>query len=173
MKTALFTIPMFIYEVDDWETKKKSVLRWLNRTEMKRTNEDHYWTDRAHLQQDKFYSDEFVNVFNPELQLFRKEADIDTVFISDIWFVEYEKGDYQLPHTHESSRYTGLLYVCLTDDNPPTTIVQPWYSYWGTKQIQPDVKEGTMMFIPSHLLHFSQTNRVDNIKSVLSFDLRS
>ena len=174
MERVLFNIPLFIYQVDDWEAKKKEVVGWLKKTEFSRSQSDnHFNTDRLHLQQNKFYSDDFVNLFQPELKLFQSEAELETIFISDIWFVEYQSGDYHSPHTHESARFSGILYVNLDEQNPTTTFIQPWYSYWGTKQITVEVKEGTLIIVPSHLLHYSRPNESDNKKTVLSFDMRT
>ena len=174
MEHTLFSIPMFRYEVDDWKNKKKEIVSWLKTTKFSReTADNNFYTDRLRLQQNKFYSEAFARLLDNELQLFRQEADIDTIFISDIWFVEYETGDYHSPHTHESARFSGILYVNLDEQNPTTTFIQPWYSYWGTKQITVDVKEGTMLIVPSHLLHYSRPNESDNKKTVLSFDMRT
>ena len=174
MEKVLFSLPLYIYEVDDWENKKKEIVGWLKKTKFSRNQLDnHFNTDRLHLQQNKFYSEDFVKLVDNELQLFRQEADLETIFISDIWFVEYENGDYHSPHTHESARFSGILYVNLDDENPMTTFVQPWYSYWGTKQMTVEVKEGTMLIVPSHVMHFSRPNASVNTKTVLSFDMRT
>ena len=174
MEKTLFRIPMWIYQVHDWEIKKEEVVGWLEKTKFSRNQSDnHFNSDRLHLMQNKFYSDDFVKLFQPELKLFQFEAELETIFISDIWFVEYQSGDYQSAHTHESARYSGILYVNLDDKHPMTTFIQPWYSYWGTKQWTVDVKEGTMLIVPSHVLHFSRPNASVNKKSVLSFDMRT
>ena len=174
MEKILFSIPLYTYEVDDWKTKKKEIVGWLKKTKFSRNQLDnHFNTDRLRLQQNKFYSEDFVRLVDNELQLFRQEADLETIFISDIWFVEYENGDYHSPHTHESARFSGILYVNLDDENPMTTFVQPWYSYWGTKQMTVEVKEGTMLIVPSHVMHFSRPNASVNTKTVLSFDMRT
>jgi len=174
MEKVLFSLPLYIYEVDDWENKKKEIVGWRNKTKFSRSTADnHFNTDRLHLQQNKFYSEDFVKLVDNELQLFRQEADLETIFISDIWFVEYENSDYHSPHTHESARFSGILYVNLDDKNPMTTFVQPWYSYWGTKQMTVEVKEGTMLIVPSHVMHFSRPNASVNTKTVLSFDMRT
>ena len=174
MEKILFSIPLYTYEVDDWKNKKKEIVGWLKKTKFSRNQLDnHFNTDRLRLQQNKFYSEDFVRLVDNELQLFRQEADLETIFISDIWFVEYENGDYHSPHTHESARFSGILYVNLDDENPMTTFVQPWYSYWGTKQMTVEVKEGTMLIVPSHVMHFSRPNASVNTKTVLSFDMRT
>ena len=172
MEKVLFNIPLYIYEVQDWEAKKKEIVSWLPKTEFSReVTENAFRTDRIQLQQNKFYANDFVRLVDTELQLFRQEADIETVFIRAVWFVEYEKGDYHSPHSHESARYSGILYVNFDDQNPSTTFVQPWYSYWGTKQMTVEVKEGTMIIVPSHVMHYSRPNKSDNTKTVIGFDM--
>ena len=174
MEKILFSIPMFIYELDDWEAKKKEIVSWIPKTEF--TNEvtsNAFRTDRIKLLQNKFYANDFVRLIDTELQLFRQEAEIETIFLSAMWFVEYDTGHYHSPHSHESARYSGILYVNFDDLNPPTTFVQPWYSYWGTKQMTVDVKEGTMIIVPSHILHYSRPNASDNTKTIIGFDMRT
>ena len=76
-----------------------------------------------------------------------------SITLDHIWFVEYEKGDYQLPHNHRSSGFSGILYVDFNEEKHPlTTVIQPWNGIFDdeTKMINVDAEEGTLIIMPSN-----------------------
>ena len=187
MRKSLFDIPLFTYEVQNWKSKKIEIMSWLDKTTMSRSSANHFYTDRGY---NKFYVEDFATLFDDVFKLFQIEIGLPTIenakqvsdrisvrrtmALGDIWFVEYEKGDYQLPHNHRSTGFTGILYVNFNEEKHPlTTVIQPWNGIFDdeTKMINVDAEEGTLIIMPSNLLHFSLPNKSDHKKIVLSFDL--
>ena len=124
--------------------------------------------------ENKFYAEDFDTLLGNEFKLFQDETGLPSISLIDIWFVEYEKGDYQLPHNHRSNGFSGILYVNFNEEKHPlTTIIQPWNGIFDdeTKMINVYGKEGTLIIMPSNLLHFSIPNQSDHKKTVISFDL--
>ena len=190
MRKSLFDIPLFTYEVQNWKSKKIEIMSWLDKTTMSRSPANHFYSDREYNKNNKFYAQDFAALLNDEFKLFHIEIGLQTIenakqvsdrisvrrtmALGDIWFVEYEKGDYQLPHNHRSSGFSGILYVNFNEEKHPlTTVIQPWNGILDdeTKMINVYGKEGTLIIMPSNLLHFSTPNESDHKKIVISFDL--
>ena len=173
MRKSLFDIPLFTYDVQNWKSKKMEIMNWLDKTILGRSQADHFYSDK-NIPKNKFYAQDFADLLENEFKLFQDEIRLSSISLSDIWFVEYEKGDYQLPHTHGYSGFTGILYVNFNKEkHPSTTVIQPWNGIFDdeTKMVNVYGKEGTLIIMPSNLLHFSIPNESDHKKTVLNFDL--
>ena len=124
MKTPLFEFPAYKYKVDDWDFKKKGLLKRINRQEFYRTELQDFETDR--LSNNKAYVTYLAELLAPELTEFCQEAEV-TCSMTEAWTVKYQKGDHQTVHNHRSWGYSGILYV---EYDPmvhtPATFVAPW-----------------------------------------------
>ena len=95
--------------------------------------------------------------------------------IKDMWSVIYNKNDNQIVHNHGSTGYSGLLYIEFNSKfHLPTTYVQPWnhidldVSVFNRVQ----VKEGTMIIVPSFINHFVPANTSNTPREIIAFDMR-
>ena len=172
MRQILFEIPLFRYQVDDWKNKKKEVYGWINKTELQRSNMS-FLTDRGPLQ-DRFYKEDFCNLFEPEFKAFLQESEMKEVGVIDVWTVEYHFGDYQVPHNHRSVGFSGILYVNFDPrEHTATQVIQPWNDPVTDAASFMDLmpEEGTMVFFPSLLLHFVNPNFSRNRRTTIAFDI--
>lgn len=171
MKTSMFKYPSFQYELDDWEFRKKGLLKRINKQEFIRTELQTFNTDRS--TNSKTYVRYLEDFLRPTLQEFCEEAKV-TCSISDAWCVKYDKGDYQGPHNHRGWGYTGVLFVEFDPRvHGGTVYIAPWQdpSTDTTTLIQPQVKEGSLVIVPSYTLHYAPPNTSSKRRTILSFDL--
>ena len=110
MKLPLFEFPSFIYQIDDWEFKKKSLLARINKSEFVRTDLQHFETDRK--TNGKTYVRYLEEVLEPQLMEFCKEANV-SCSMTDAWCVKYQKGDYQTTHIIEGGVLVDLYMLNL------------------------------------------------------------
>jgi len=171
MKTQLFEYSAYQYKVDDWDFKKKGLLKRLKEKEFYRTELQNFETDRKTSK--KSYLHYFQDLIKPQLFEFCQEAQV-TCSMTDCWTVRYQKGDYQTVHNHRSWGYSGVLYV---DFDPkvhtPTVFVAPWQNPRNDTTIlaRPLVEEGTMVIVPSYTLHYAAPNQARKQRTIISFDL--
>ena len=184
MHQTLFEIPIFRYQVDDWKNKKKEVYSWINKTELIRRSNMTFLTDRAPLwpevgkprvpAQNRFYKEDFCDLFEPELKEFLKDTSLTEISVIDVWTVEYHYGDYQVPHNHRSVGVSGILYVNFNPkEHSATNVMQPWNDPVTDAASFMDLmpEEGTMVFFPSLLLHFVNPNFSRNRRTTIAFDI--
>lgn len=172
MKTLLFEYPSFQYQVDDWEFKKKGLLKRLKEEKFIRTSLQTFETDRG--TNNKSYLHYFQDLIRPQLFEFCQEAKV-TCSMTDCWTVRYQKGDQQTIHNHRSWGFSGILYV---DYDPkvhtPTCFVAPWQdprSDTTILKLPSEVNEGTILIVPSYTLHFVHPNQSRKQRTIISFDL--
>ena len=172
MKTSLFEIPSYQYEVSDWEFKKKGLLKRINKSKFYRTPLQDFETDRT--TNDKRYIHYLQEFLRTELDEFCQEAQV-TCSITDAWCVRYHKGDHQTIHNHRGWGFSGILY---TEYDPKvhssTCFMAPWQNPrtdTTSLTFPRNVKEGTLLIVPSFVHHFVHPNRVGKSRTTISFDL--
>ena len=171
MKAPLFEFPSFANEIEDWEFKKKGLLKRINKQKFYRSELQSFETDRKTSA--KSYLHYFQDLIRPELDEFCKEAQV-TCSMSDCWTVKYQKGDYQTTHNHRSWGFSGVLYVEYDPKvHTPTAFVAPWQNPRNdtTTIAVPTVKEGMIVIVPSCTLHFAHPNQSRKQRTIMSFDL--
>jgi hypothetical protein len=169
----LFFVPIYRYEVVEWDRKKQALYNRLNQRNFSKEGLQHFYTDRQ--KDGRSYALDFDSIFNDELKEFCKESGVSEYQITDIWTVKYKKEDYQTVHNHRSYSYSGFLYLKYDEKvHKPTVFVGPWNDpISDTTQLSfaPDAKEGVMYIFPSVLLHYAQSNASGKERVVTSWDM--
>jgi hypothetical protein len=174
MINALFHVPLFSYEVRDWDRKKKALLSRINQNEFDYYGKANFQTDR-HSKKNRYALD-FESIFDEELRQFRSDAHLSSLKIKDIWTLKYtKKNEGHCVHNHASTGYTGIVY--LEHDpkvHPVTTFIGPWNDP-VTDQTQlnsiPNAKEGVIYIWPSVLLHYVDGMNTNKIRMITSWDM--
>ena len=125
-----------------------------------------------------FYSNrDKANIILPLQQIFKDEFSLmrakynSKILLQRVWSVVYDKGNYHVPHNHSSTGYCGILYLDMKPDSPKTTYIQPWNNEKDLSVLySPEVKPGDMMIVPQYLWHYTEPNKINFKKRILSFD---
>ena len=172
MKAPLFEFPSYQYQNDDWEFKKKRILKRINSQEFYRSKYQFFETDRQ--KNGKKYIRYLEEFLRPTLTEFCEEAEV-SCFMTDAWCVRYQKGDHQTIHNHRGWGFSGVLYVEFDPQvHTPTCFVSPWQeprTDTTALSFPQNVKEGTLVIAPSSTLHFVYPNNSRKPRVVISFDL--
>ena len=113
---------------------------------------------------------EFREIFKDEFSLMQAKYN-SKILLQRVWSVVYHKGDYHVPHNHSSTGYCGILYLDMKPDSPKTTYIQPWNNENDQSVLYtPQVKPGDIMIVPQHLWHYTEPNKINFKKRILSFD---
>tara|TARA_B100000900_G_C20560868_1_gene708837 strand:- start:943 stop:1467 length:525 start_codon:yes stop_codon:yes gene_type:complete len=166
----LFEIKYFRCNVDDWQTKKKKIELLFDKFPDTRNGIQKFLTNRQ---------TDTSSLRQPFVDILKKEFDDISQFIKKdvgierLWSVSYEKYDYHLVHNHGHKGFTGILYMDIKEEVPPTTYVQPWTDPYSdmTMYYPLNVKEGTLTVVPRFVSHFSQSNETDFKKRIIAFDM--
>jgi hypothetical protein len=171
MKNILFQIPIYQYSVLAWAEKKKRLLSLLDSEKFKYC--DTFLSDRR--QNSNVYLKDFTDIIQPELENFRLDLGLGTIFVTDVWTVTYKTGDFHAPHTHSSSGYSGVLYLDYDQEEHTGTcfvnsITNPITDL--TDGARPQVQEGDIVLTPSNVLHFTYPNKSIKDRTIMGFDIK-
>ena len=160
----IFKIEFFKIKCIDFKNKKKKLEKILARyPEMPRLN--------LYSNRDKCsITTEFKDIFKDEFSLIRAKFN-SKILLQRVWSVVYHKGHYHVPHNHSSTGYCGILYLDMKPNSPKTTYIQPWNNQEDRSVLYtPQIKEGDIMIVPQFLMHYSEPNKINFKKRILSFD---
>lgn len=170
----LFMVPLFSYEVKEWDRKKQSLLSKVNRNGLNYYGVADFQTDR-HTEKNKYALD-FEQIFSDELAEFKIDARLNHFKIKDIWTLKYSKpNESHSPHNHASTGYSGILYLEHDPEvHPTTTFIGPWNNPVTDKtQLSPlpNPKEGVIYIFPSAILHYVDAMKTNKPRMITSWDM--
>ena len=171
IQDSLFNIPYWKIQTINFKKKKKELVELLESYPEEKKGLQEFATNR---QSDRSgLVEQFSSILSEEFEAFSEKIKKDFAII-EIWSISYDKGDNHLPHNHSSVGLSGILYLNLPKDSPATEYIQPWNDITrDTVQytIVPIV-EGNIIIVPSFILHFSEPNKSNSKKRIISWDMK-
>lgn len=94
--------------------------------------------------------------------------------IKSLWFNHYNPGDYAIAHHHNNADFCGIYLLDCPDDN--TTVFHPHvssthYPMDANPYFTHHIKEGNVLFWPSHLMHSATPCKTD--RTIIAFNIVS
>ena len=120
------------------------------------------------------YKYEVIDILKSDVTNFHNDIDVDTVYVSDLWFQKYKSGQFHATHNHGALGYSSILFLKYDKTiHKATRFLSPFMNPKGeTDTYIPDVDEGTIIFFPSMINHYTIPNQTDKTRIVLSFNLK-
>ena len=168
---SLFNIPYWKIQTINFEEKKKELIKILEFYPEEKKGLQEFATNRQNNRSGLV--ERFFSIMNQELGAFSKEIEKNFA-IHEIWSVSYDKGGNQSPHNHGSWGLSGILYLNLPKDSSVTEYIQPWNDYVNDtiQHAKISIVEGNIIIVPSFILHFSEPNKSNSKKRIISWDMK-
>ena len=163
----MFQIPFLQLQCDNWNVKKQRLLELpKNLTKSMHINTDFF-------NNENYYISSIADIFINEIYLFQNILSIKQVSIKKAWFELANKYEYHGPHAHGAVGYSSVCYINFDKDHSATKFIAPFKNWIdGTDIIfTPNVQEGTIIFFPSALLHYTEGNVTDKKRMIVSFNI--
>ena len=166
----MFVIPSHKFQVSNWEEKKSLLYKLYDNAQL--TNNDPESNVHTDFTQGN-YIDDVCNILNDDIVRFCYEFKLQDVRIKRVWFQRYNDGQFHQPHNHGPRGWSCILYVKFDPTvHEATRFIAPFYDLLGNPiAYTPEVKEGTILFFPSMLLHYVSPTKTDKTRVILSFNL--
>ena len=177
----MFDIPFYNYKIKNWQEKKQELLEICSTIDFK--NQDLENTKLNSVQGDNVYTDypygknkyknEIRKIFENELNIFKKDANLDKMNVGEVWFQQYYKTQFHSPHNHGNCGYSSVTYIKFNKDkHAPTIFIAPSFDPYGRlREYIPKVDEGHIIFFPSTIIHYVKPNKSNDIRIILSFNV--
>jgi len=177
-RTNMFEVPFVHFKVSNWESKKEKLISLMNTLEYeKRTNE--LITD-FHLQKNSInfqYNVEIANIFLDELSLFKEYFEFNNVELTSSWFEISNEKSHHTAHNHGATGYSSVCFIEYDSNfHTPTKFIGPFNSFIDGQVLTftPDnIKEGSLIFFPSLIHHFTIPHNSKKPRKILSFNLNT
>ena len=169
---TLFQIPYWHSKTKNFDKKKKEIVKMLEDYPEHRTDTQNFSSNRYDTNKQDMMS-KFVNIIKEEIREISQEIK-SNLAVTDVWSASYETGDYHIPHIHNSTGISAILYLDLPKDGPCTTYIQPWSDIFSdtTIHVPLSISEGDIVFVPSSVVHFTEPNKSDSVKRIVSWDMK-
>lgn len=173
----MFKIPLIHFQINDWDKKKEKLLslkKYEGKPSIKTENliTDYYENGKLNYN----YSNKIFEILQEEIKKFLIDFRLPPYKIKDSWIeTTYNDMSHQV-HNHGG---VGFSAVCYMDFDPsihkPTHFICPYNDFiTGSQQIfyPKNIKEGSLIFFPSALLHFTVPSFNSSKRTILSFNLK-
>ncbi len=169
----MFYVPFYHYAVKNWENKKRSLLEIYDNIDrnLERKSDNQVITN--YHKDSLSMIDSISQIFSEDLGTFC--SDIGTQFkMSCAWFELTDKHAYHSIHNHGASGYSSVCYITYDNsEHTPTQFISPFPNFLTGLQLTytPEVDEGSIIFFPSYISHFTEPNLSDKHRLIVSFNL--
>ena len=166
----MLTIPFYHYKVSNWKEKKEQLLDFVSNLSFK------YFDQIADLY--TTYGDQTssipLKILEDDILKFTTEVKYSGEINAEIWFQKYYENQFHSPHNHGAIGYSAVLYINFDKRiHEGTRFLAPFNDPDGNHiEFVPDVDEGSLIFFPSYLYHYTLPNKSDTIRIVMSVNLR-
>jgi len=168
----MFQVPIYLYKMKNWDLKKKKLMEIYSSLNLEEPEDERIRTD-FHQDNRPEYWDNIKKVLKEELDLFSAEAG-QSLEQFGYWFETAKRGMYHDVHNHGPIGYSSVCYVQFHPSvHTSTVFVSPFYQFWNGEPMtySPTVTEGTIVFFPSIIHHYTRPNESDYDRIILSFNL--
>jgi len=175
MKNLMFYVPLFQYQIEDWEVKKRKLKEIYNQSDVIENDKSYVKTDYYKQGKEGFnHCKKIEEILNDEINLFKNESDLHEYKITGSWFELSLKGDYHEIHNHGSVGYSSVCFIDFdTSVHKGTVFLSPFDNFLtaDTLQYPSDVNEGTIIFFPSTIKHYTNPHNSIKERLILSFNM--
>ena len=115
-----------------------------------------------------------AQLLEPEVTQFLRAISATSGTISAAWFETASKGDWHPIHDHGATGYSSVCYIRYNPEvHTATNFLSPFANFLtgSSMTYEPPVEEGSMIFFPSAINHYTKPNASGEERTILSFNL--
>lgn len=162
----MFQIPFLQLECNNWDVKKQKLLEIPKDLIKSMCINTDYFNNQN-------YISTITDIFIDEIYQFQNILGIKQAIIKKAWFELANKYDYHGPHTHGAVGYSSVCYINFDKDHTATKFIAPFKNWINGNDVifTPNVQEGTIIFFPAGVLHYTEANLTDKKRMIISFNI--
>jgi hypothetical protein len=176
----MFVVPFLHIEVRNWNLKKKQlkdlyyssqIIHSADKNEHVKTN---YHTLDLETSSFKTYLNNIFNILSEEIGYFKSYFEFDNCYMKSAWFEQALQYDFHEVHNHGTFGYSSVCFIDYNSEiHTPTKFLSPFDHFITGEHMlyTPSVNEGSLIFFPSAIKHFTNPNVSEQERIILSFNL--
>lgn len=170
----MFSIPIAHFKVRDWNAKKSKLLNVVDHSKVVYGCGNEIQTDFHSLTERTGYEVAVQSILSEELEMFCNSFQFSRYSFEGAWFEKASQNDYHGVHNHGPFGYSSVCFVEYDEDeHEPTTFIAPFNHFISGLPLmyRPKVQEGSIIFFPSSILHYTTPNISLKERKILSFNV--
>ena len=168
----MFSIPLIHIQINEWEFIKKEIKKLYSKSDL---TIDYFEKVRSDFYSKKKYNKKIQSIFYKEIEALEEMIGEKKFSVSNSWIETSEKNMFHQVHNHGPVGFSAVCFVDYDENiHSPTQFVSPFNNYLNGSIVShsPDhVSEGSILFFPSMIHHYTIPNDSDVERTILSFNL--
>ena len=168
----MFSIPLIHISISDWKSTKKEIKKLYSQSDL---TIDSLEKVKSDFYSEKKYNKKIQNIFYKEIKALEQMIGEKKFFVSNAWIETSEKNMFHQVHNHGPIGFSAVCFVDYDENlHSPTQFVSPFNNYLNGSIVShsPDhISEGSILFFPSMIHHYTIPNDSDTDRTILSFNL--
>lgn len=170
----MFIVPYLQLEVSNWGDKKKKLLKLMDNSDLEL--DSIILTSFTDKDSATNQNDLIESIFEEELNYMKKSFNFNDCSIKKSWFQEQTKNMFHPIHHHcgNGIMMSSVCYIEYDSSvHTATEFISPYVDSISCSYLHfmPEVKEGTIIFFPSNVLHQTVPSISDKPRKIISFNL--
>jgi hypothetical protein len=173
----MFKVPLLHLQVNNWDRKKEILFKMAKTSnlmmgELSKVKSD-YHEQNGNNSMGK-HNNKILEILEDEIEIFCNCFGFNSCAIKSSWFELADQGNYHGVHNHGSTGYSSVCYIDYNKDiHTPTQFVSPFHNFLTGEllEYEPKVEEGSIIFFPSSIMHYTEPNTSKIERTILSFNI--
>ena len=169
----MFSIPLIHVQIDEWEFKKKEIIKLFSSSNLKIDKLEKVKSDFS--TKGKSYNGKVQKIFSNEIQTLAQFTEMKNLRVSNSWIESADRNMYHQIHNHGALGYSAVCFVDYDETHHfPTQFVSPFNNFLNGSILSyspEQISEGSLLFFPSMIHHYTTPNESDIERTILSFNL--
>jgi len=167
----MFEIPIYNIFCENWDSKRTLLLDLVKESNLGYQSGE---SVKSNFQQKGRYNTEIEKLFQEEITQFCDSYRLLFSGMVNSWFQSSETNDYHSIHNHGALGYTAVCYIEYNKEvHTPTQFIAPYLNPLTGNIIRycPNVEEGSIVFFPSMISHYTEMNKSSENRTIVSFNI--
>jgi len=173
MINNMFSIPLVHIKVDEWERKKNDITKIFSKSDLTIDPLEKVRSDFS--TKGKSYNGKVQKIFSNEIQTLEQFGDMKNLRVSNSWIESADRNMYHQIHNHGALGYSAVCFVDYDETHhSPTQFVSPFNNFLNGSILSyspEQISEGSLLFFPSMIHHYTIPNESDIERTILSFNI--
>lgn len=171
----IFRVPLIHLDVDNWKIKKKEIFKILKNKNLETSDFELVKSDFNKKRKEDFYNEKIQEIFLQEIKKLEIALGISNFKVTNSWFEKSEQNMYHQIHNHGALGFSSVCFIEYDqEEHLPTQFVSPFNNFLNGSLLSyspENVKEGSILFFPSLIHHYTIPNNSLKERITLSFNL--
>ncbi len=178
MKNIMFSVPLFQYEINQWESKKEQLKKVYEEYNTSLQSQGYFEVNTDYYDQMKNgfkYKEKIQEILSDEINSFKNESELKNYKVHGCWFELSLKNEFHVVHSHGPTGYSSVCFIDFDSSvHQGTIFVSPFNNFINGNILKyvSNVSEGTIIFFPSIINHYTMPHSSSKERLILSFNMR-